>query len=81
MAVMTLICVINIFVMLFIMCMLLKEMIGEVSEMSTTKQMTFKQYLINTYPQDKAILVAYDEEELICLYSSTYTKYLGIKNS
>ena len=43
--------------------------------------MTFKEHLIKIYPQDKAILVAYDEEELICLYSSTYTKYLGIKNS
>ena len=43
--------------------------------------MTFKQHLIKIYPQDKAILVIYDEEELICLYSSTYTKYLGINDS
>lgn len=43
--------------------------------------MTFKEHLIKIYPQDKAILVAYNEDELICLYSSTYTKYLDIKNS
>ena len=43
--------------------------------------MTFKEHLIKIYPQDKAILVAYDEDEWICLCSSTYTKYLGINDS
>lgn len=43
--------------------------------------MTFKEYLIKIYPQDKAILLSYEEDELICLYSATYTKYLGINDS
>lgn len=43
--------------------------------------MTFKEHLIKIYPQDKVILVAYNEDELICLYSATYTKYLGINDS
>ena len=43
--------------------------------------MTFKEHLIKIYPQGKAILVAYNEDELICLYSATYTKYLSDVNS
>jgi len=43
---------------------------------NTTEQLTFKQYLIKTYSQDKNVLLAYDEDELMCLYSETYTKYL-----
>lgn len=45
---------------------------------NTTKQLAFKQHLIKTYPQDKSILLSYEEDELICLYSATYTKYLSV---
>lgn len=51
------------------------------TDTKTNKQLTFKQHLIKAYPQDKSILLSYEEDELICLYSSTYTKYLGINNS
>lgn len=44
---------------------------------NTTNQLTFKQYLTAIYPQDKQILLSYDDYELMCLYSSSYTKYLG----
>lgn len=44
---------------------------------NTTNKLTFKQYLTTIYPQDKQILLSYDEYELMCLYSSSYTKYLG----
>lgn len=44
---------------------------------NTTNQLTFKQYLTTIYPQDNQILLSYDQYELIHLYSSSYTKYLG----
>ena len=43
---------------------------------NATNKLTFKQYLIKTYQQDKNILFSYDEDELVCLYPETYTKYL-----
>ena len=46
------------------------------TNINTTEQLTFKQYLIKTYQQDKNILSSYDEDDLICLYPETYTKYL-----
>ena len=51
------------------------------TNINTTEQLTFKQYLIKTYPQDRNILSAYDEDELIGLYPETYTKYLVTCNN
>ena len=54
---------------------------NNIANTNTNKQLTFKQHLIKIYPQDKSILLSYEEDELICLYSATYTKYLGINDS
>ena len=54
---------------------------NNITNTNTPNQLAFKQHLIKIYPKDKSILLSYKEDELICLYSATYTKYLGINDS